>query len=555
MKRLPARMAALALVVLCATAQAEDSPASDAGEHLLQAEIGLSQRDYLKAAEQYAAAAQLSESTEIARQATEVASSYGFDELALQSAERWLELDPDSEYALFYIARLQLRLDDVKAARESYQALLAKSEDGPGRKLLNLLTVITEEDPQNAHEVMRYLAKPYKDSAYAHYAVAVTALQADEIDEAAERADKAIELDPEWLRPKLLKGRIMLLQGDPDAAINYVALLIGDDPQPPPEARMELAMLMLSVDRYDDALSQVNQIAYETGNNADALRLMGIINFRLEHLDAATEDFEELLASGRHTMDALYYLAQIADYRGDTDRALRLYSQVIHGSNAVASQQRAAALIAFQFEDEERAFERLDKFAKDNPAYAIDMLHTKAQLSGSLERYDDALAYYEQLLTFRPGTESIMLGRADTLLRMERLDEAIAQYEEAVKQFPDSAISLNALGYILTDNTDRHKEAEKYIRKAIKIEPDSPAIIDSLGWVLHKLGQHEEALVQLQKAYEGFDDPEVAAHIVEVLVALNREQEALEFLVAAEEKTPESEMLKDVRERLFASVD
>ncbi|MDX1509408.1 MAG: tetratricopeptide repeat protein [Woeseiaceae bacterium] len=555
MNLLPVWMAALVLAGSSMTAAADDAATPDAGEHMLQAEIGLSQRDYLKAAEEYAAAAQLSESTEIARQATEVASSYGFNELALQSAERWLELDPDNEYALFYIARLQLRLDDVKAARATYKLLLSKSDDEPGRKLLNLLSVITEENPQNAHEVMRYLAKPYKDSAYAHYAVAVTALQADEIDEAAERVERAIELDDGWLRPKLLKGRIMMLQGDPDGAINYIALLIGDDPQPPPEARMELALLMLAEDRYDDALSQVNQIAYETGNNADALRLMGIINFRLEHLDAATEDFEELLASGRHTMDALYYLAQIADYRGDSDRALRLYSQVVRGGNAVASQQRAAALIAFQYEDAERAFERLDKFAKDNPAYAIDMLHTKAQLAGSLERYDDALAHYDQLLTFRPDTESIMLGRADTLLRMERLDDAIAQYEEAVKQFPDSAISLNALGYILTDNTDRHEEAEKYIRKAIEIEPDSPAIIDSLGWVLYKLGKPEEALVHLQKAYEGFDDPEVAAHIVEVLVALDREEEALEFLVAAEEKTPESEMLKDVRERLFASTE
>ena len=546
--------ALLVLILLSSAAIAQDA-ASDAGEYMLQAEIALSQREYLQAAEAFAAAAQLSESTEIARQATEVASSYSFNELALQSAERWLELDPDNEFALFYVARLQMRLDDVRAARSNYKKLLEMSDEEPGRRLLNLLSVISEEDSQNAYEVMRYLAKPYKESAYAHYAVAVTALQADELDEAAKRIELAIEFDPTWMRPKLLKGRTLMLQGDADAAIDYVARLIGDDPQPDPDARMELAMLMLSVDRVDDALSQVNQIAYETGNNPDALRMMGMINFRLEHLDAATEDFEELLASGRHTMDALFYLAQIADYRGDSDKALRLYSQVVRGSNAVSAQRRAAALIAYEFDDEERALERLDKFAKDSPPHAIDMLQMKAQLSASLERYDDALGYYDQLIAYRPDVETITLGRADTLLNLGSLDDAIAQYEVAVEQWPDSAMSLNALGYILTDNTDRHREAEKYIRKAIKLEPDSPAIIDSLGWVLYKLGEHEEALVHLQRAYEGFDDPEVAAHIVEVLVALNREDEALEFLVAAEEKTPESEMLKDVRERLFASND
>ena len=47
-------------------------------------------------------------------------------------------------------------------------------------------------------------------------------------------------------------------------------------------------------------------------------------------------------------------------------------------------------------------------------------------------------------------------------------------------------------------------------------------------------GEHEEALKYLEQAYAGFPDPEVAAHIVEVLAALDRREEALERLAAAE---------------------
>jgi hypothetical protein len=50
-------------------------------------------------------------------------------------------------------------------------------------------------------------------------------------------------------------------------------------------------------------------------------------------------------------------------------------------------------------------------------------------------------------------------------------------------------------------------------------------------------------------------DPEVAAHIVETLVALDRQEEALERLVAAEELTPDSVLLKNARERLFADAE
>jgi len=47
-------------------------------------------------------------------------------------------------------------------------------------------------------------------------------------------------------------------------------------------------------------------------------------------------------------------------------------------------------------------------------------------------------------------------------------------------------------------------------------------------------------------------DHEVAAHIVETLLTMGRREEALDRLTAAEKITPDSPLLKKVRERLFA---
>ena len=74
--------------------------------------------------------------------------------------------------------------------------------------------------------------------------------------------------------------------------------------------------------------------------------------------------------------------------------------------------------------------------------------------------------------------------------------------------------------------------------------PNNPAIIDSLGWVLYKQGKYEEALQQLQIAYSRFPDHEVAAHIVEVLAEMDRDEEALELLAVC--RCPEP------RKRAFA---
>lgn len=303
--------------------------------------------------------------------------------------------------------------------------------------------------------------------------------------------------------------------------------------------------------RDDDALSQVNQVLLEQSGRLDALRLMAIINFRLERLDAAWDDFEDLLASGQYRMDALYYLARIADYREQYERAVLLYKEVKFGSNTVFSQRRASALLAHQLDDVDGAFELLDDFAADSPSNAVDVVALKAQLLISLDRYDEGLALFDKAIEYRPDNESMILGRAELLLRIGRIDEAVVGYRQAIKRWPDSATALNALGYTLADRTDQYEEAEKLIRKALKIDPRSPAIIDSLGWVLYKLGRHEEALHELQRAYEQLDDHEVASHIVEVLAVLERHDEALELLESAEKRTPDSKLLNDVRERYF----
>jgi tetratricopeptide (TPR) repeat protein len=331
----------------------------------------------------------------------------------------------------------------------------------------------------------------------------------------------------------------------------YLAHLIGDSPQPDPDARMELALMYMLTGRDDDALSQVNQVLLEQSGRVDALRLMAIINFRAERLDAAWDDFEDLLASGQYRMDALYYLARIADYREQYERAVRLYQEVQFGSNTIFSQRRASALLAHQLDDEEGAFELLDDFAEESPNNAVEVVALKAQLLISLDRYDEGLALYEKAITYRPDNENLILGRAELLLQVGRLDDAIAEYRAAVKRWPDSSMALNALGYTLADRTDQYDDAEKLIRKALAIYPESPAIIDSLGWVLYKLGQHEAGLAELRRAYDSLDDAEVASHLVEVLAELERRDEALELLESAEKLDPDSELLKDVRSRYF----
>ena len=149
-----------ALSLLSLVSVADTAAPNDASAHVLQAEIALNRMDYLEAAHEYRMAAELSSSVDIARQATRIASSYGFSDDALVSAERWLELDPENDEALFHLARLQLRVGDVRQSRRNFKKLIERGDGPPDERLLSLIGVLTEEDAEGADEIMRWLAKP-----------------------------------------------------------------------------------------------------------------------------------------------------------------------------------------------------------------------------------------------------------------------------------------------------------------------------------------------------------------------------------------------------------
>lgn len=523
---------------------AEDSDAIS--EHIAAAEDALNNHDYWRAASQYRQAAELSDDASIAKQATRFAYNYGINRDARASAERWIDIDDSSDEALLYLALIDLRDGNIRHSRGNFQKLLDRGDIPADERLVNLLPFLSEEDPENADKLMRQLSKPYKQSPYAHYAAAVLALYAGDSDHAQERSKIATELKPDWIKPHLLYARALLLGGDEEAAIDYAARLVGDDPDPDPEARLELAIMYLSAGREDDALSQISQVLLEQPSRTDALRLLAIINFRLENLDAASQDFEDLLATGHYTMDAFYYLARIADIRGEHRRAIALYSKVIQGDNAIFSQRRVGGILAQQ-KKFDQAQKHLEEFGRRHPTYAVDMIEAQSQLLASQERYDEAIEYINRVIAYRPKSQNPLLRKADMLLRMDHVDDAVEVYRYTARKWPEDATVLNALGYTLADRTTEYKEAEKLIKKALKLQPDSAAIMDSYGWVLYRLGEFEEALHELRRAYEILEDPEVAAHIVEVLWKMERADESMEHLVEAEERWPESPLLENVR--------
>ncbi|MDN5935654.1 MAG: tetratricopeptide repeat protein, partial [Nitrosospira sp.] len=108
---------------------------------------------------------------------------------------------------------------------------------------------------------------------------------------------------------------------------------------------------------------------------------------------------------------------------------------------------------------------------------------------------------------------------------------------------PDHAHANKSLGYGLAEHSNRLKEALELIEKAIMLSPNDPYIIDSLGWVHYRLGNLNQGLSYLRQAYGMNPDPEIAAHLGEVLWVQEMKEEAKEVWQATLKNHPGNEAL------------
>lgn len=124
-----------------------------------------------------------------------------------------------------------------------------------------------------------------------------------------------------------------------------------------------------------------------------------------------------------------------------------------------------------------------------------------------------------QALAEDPDNEGLLYLRALEAMHLGRLSLAEQDLRRMIRVNRNNADALNALGYMLADRTQRFHEAHRLIDQALRLKPNSPEILDSMGWVNYRLGRVALALEYLERAHALSQDPEITAHLIEVLKA------------------------------------
>ena len=275
----------------------------------------------------------------------------------------------------------------------------------------------------------------------------------------------------------------------------------------------------------------------------------GLLALDRKNLELAERHFLELIEQPAQRFDAAYYLGRISEARGDLDAARGWYRRVAGGRHQVDALTRRAYLMADGGHVEE-AQAYLQGLARMNPGMELQLMLVEADILLQSDRPEAALEIYEQGLVAYPAEADLLYGRSLAHEQLGQVDKAIADLREMVQLDEHDARALNALGYILTNHTERYSEARGYIARALEQRPDDPAVIDSMGWVEFRLGNLDAAAEHLRRAYELLGDPEIAAHLGEVLWKMGERDEARQVWDTALTEHPEHGTLQETITRL-----
>ena len=515
---------------------------------LLVAEFAGQRGQMATAVEHYVATAKQLKDLEIAKRATRIAVFARDDAAALEAAKIWVEKAPDDPEARQILAAMHIREGDAEAAILHLEHVLNAESEGATRQLRMIANLLSrEQDKLTALAVMERLMARRADDPDALVAYALLAIRAEDMERSNAAMQKIVEGGN--ADTNIAMAYIALLQKHdrPRVALNWLEQAIREKPDVT-GLRLIYARMLADSNRYEEARVQFAIVAEKTPDNSDVVYALGLLNLQANRVEAAKENFEHLLALGARSEDAKFYLGQIAESREEVDAALEHYRTIEEGPNLFQAQVRIAIILS-SLDDVAAAQEQLHSIEPMNDEERLHLIRAEGEILTQHNRYDDAMAVYDRVLADTYDME-LLYTRAMLAEKMGRLDVLENDLQTIIEREPNNAQALNALGYTLADHTERYEEAYAYIERAIAIDPNDFYILDSMGWVLYRLGRLAEAVEYLNRARNIKDDPEVAAHLGEVLWVMGDRDAARDIWDSALRDKPDDQRLLDVIERL-----
>jgi tetratricopeptide (TPR) repeat protein len=523
---------------------------------LLAAEIAVQRGQAGNAVATYTALAKSTRDPRLARRATELALNERSLERALQAAQLWYELAPDSSNAAQTVEALWISSNRFEDAEPLVAARLTKARADKTlpvtyQQLQSLLSRST--DKAGALAFIERLSQQDERVPEARLAVAGIAAEAKQFDRAAAEATVAMNLRADDAQTAVTAAQYV--QQSTLGAGGAAQLLAGFLEKQPKavEARFAYARLLAADGKTTPAREQMEIALKQEPDSPAILYSMAQLAYQLKQPTVAEGYLQRYVALPatvqRDNVPAYLFLAQIAEEAKQLEQSISHLEQIKSGDQFISALSRRALLMArLKRVDEAR---QLLRNTNVSTARERNLLTSaEAQVLREVQLYKEAFELLDESLQANPDNPELIYDQAMAAEKIDRIEVMETSLRKLIGMRPDYAHAYNALGYSLADRNLRLDEAQVLIEKALELSPEDPHIIDSMGWVLYRKGNLEKAIEWLEKAWAVRPEVDVAAHLGEVLWKAGKSAEARKIWQDAQRLDPNSDTLKETLGRL-----
>jgi tetratricopeptide (TPR) repeat protein len=525
---------------------------------------------------------------ELFQRATQIALESRSVDRALNAAKAWRQAMPKSLEPLRMQMQLMAILNRFDDLAEPLQVLLKQAEPDQRIGLIASLPSILANatDARKAATVVETSLKRYVTAAPTR-TVALTSIarlwwQAQQGERSLALIQQALSDEPQALGPALLAIEMMKTQPGAQALARQVAVA---SPASSP-VQLAYARTLLQGQNLQEARQHLERLTASPDVPHTSWLLLGLTLVELkdrEPAKAALERFLHLDAQNlTQTPSQVPAAASAADEEDDNphggtgsssaansrDQAHLLLAQLALDARDWAAMARSLDAV----EDPTRRWEvlslranalwrqgRLDEglqllrdAPESQPRDDRAKLRAQVQLLRQAEQLTRAYETLAQLLALDPQDDDLIYEQAMLADRLKRHEDMERLLRQILQRDPKHVQANNALGYSLADRGERLDEARRLIQTALEGAPGDPFITDSLGWVEFRLGRTAEALKLLRQAHGTRPDPEIAAHLGEVLWVSGQREQARSVWDAALKVDSSNEVLRETMQRLAA---
>jgi tetratricopeptide (TPR) repeat protein len=554
--RLFRKLTLITFLLFSILANAKPDPSSNADNYtnpdlvfrLLLAEIASQRGELNLASELFLDLAKQTDSALLAERATRLTGFTRNGTIALEASKVWNELNKDSIDAQQALSEILIANNKLNEAKPILQKLLLK-EKTRASGFLYLNSMLSHVSDKKAVLILvTDLAQPYPKLAEAHFAIAHAAWVGKDQKVYEKELATINQIKPDWEMPALFKGQI-LAKESPEKALNFYSDFLSKYPKSN-DVRLEFAKLLTNGRKFNEAKNEFIKLVSASNSSAEITLAVALLSVELEDYDLAEKYFLQSLKKNPKDKDQIFiYLAKISDKKNQGDAAITWLNKVGDGNHFIESKLIAAEIIAKK-ESIDKALVFLSTLKSDSQDEKLSIVQLKTSLLTRSNRHQEAFQLLQNEAPNFAQSPEFKFDYALLADKLSKYDLMEKLLREAIKIRPDYAVAYNALGYSFADRNINLEDAKKYIELALSISPNNHYILDSMGWLYFRLGKLESALSFIQKAYDVQPDPEIAAHLGEILWAQGKKKEANDVLELSLQSFPDNEVLKEAFKRL-----